>query len=134
MANSYRTFSEMLPLRTEAERAWCKEQLEYLHDSEEDHRAEFEWAFEEDGLWIYATEYGNVDDVVAFVQDFLAEFRPDGCFSLAWAETCSKPRIGEFGGGAVFVTKNTMEYQNTGDWLQEKRLEHEHILKRIFQR
>jgi len=134
MAESYRQFSEMLPLRSEEERAWCSERLEYLHDSEEEHRAEFEWAFEEDGLWIYATEYGNVDDVAAFVQDFLAECRPDGCFSLAWADTCSRPWIGEFGGGAIFVTKDGMEYLITGDWHEERRKDHLSNLQRLFQR
>ena len=55
-------------------------------------------------LWFYAEESGSPDNVAWLVQKFLKRFRPDQCWSLTYAATCSKPRVGEFGGGAVFVT------------------------------
>ena len=55
-------------------------------------------------LWVYAEESGSPDNVAWLVQKFLKKFRPDQCWSLTYSTTCSKPRVGEFGGGAVFVT------------------------------
>ena len=39
---------------------------------------------------------------------------------MEWAETCSKPRIGEFGGGAFVVSKEGSHYMNTGTWACKK--------------
>ena len=75
---------------------------------------EFEYAFHDDHdtpdgwgrhLWLYAEESGNPDHVAWLVQKFLQKFRPDQYWSLTWAATCSKPRVGEFSGGAVFVMR-----------------------------
>jgi hypothetical protein len=64
-------------------------------------------------LWIYAEEGGDVERVAHLVQKFLKKFRPDECWSLSYSTTCSKPRVGEFGGGAVFVTANDIKWQST---------------------
>ena len=86
----------------------------------------FEAAFHDDGdppahyLWLHA-DYGNPDHVAWLVQKFLKQFRPDQCWSLTYAGTCSKPRIGEFGGGAVFVTANKIEWQDAGDFVEQQR-------------
>ncbi len=40
--------------------------------------------------------------------------------ALAWdAETCSKPRVREFGGGGIVVTATEVFVQTTGDYLDE---------------
>ena len=71
---------------------------------------EFQFEFVEDDpdegryLWIYSNDYGNIDKVGHFVQTFLKRFRPNECWSLTYACTCSKPRVGQFGGGTVIVT------------------------------
>ena len=67
-------------------------------------------------LWMYAQDWGYVDNAVQLVQKFLKTFRPDDCWSLAWATTCSKPKLGEFGGGAVFVTAKQVEHQDTWEF------------------
>ena len=73
----------------------------------------FEYAFHDDHdtpdgwgrhLWLYTEESGSPERVAHLVQKFLGRFRPNQCFSLTYATTCSKPRAGEFAGGAVFVT------------------------------
>ena len=132
MANNYRSFSEMLALNTDAEREWCKSYLKDLGDTEDG--TEFGYAFEDQGLWVFTEEYGNVDRVADLVQEFFKEFRPDGIFTLSWSDTCSKPRLGEFGGGAVCVTRNTVEWMTTDDWLTDKQKGHEAELERLFQR
>ena len=72
-------------------------------------------------LWVYAEEYGNPDNVAWLVQKFLKTFRPDQCWSLTWASTCSKPRIGEFGGGAIFVTADEIKWQNAYQFIDDER-------------
>jgi hypothetical protein len=68
----------------------------------------------------YSEESGDIDAVAVIVQAYLRKFAPARCFGLAWAMTCSKPRIGEFGGGAMFVTAKGVEYINTFEWLDRK--------------
>ena len=88
---------------------------------------DFEWEIEESGdkvsMWIYAEEGGNVSNVATFVQQFLRKFHPDKCWSLTWAETCSKMAVGEFSGGAVFVTAEKIEWMGAYDWAQSMQKE-----------
>jgi hypothetical protein len=87
----------------------------------------FDYAFAEESdedrgryLWIYSEENGCVDRVAHLVQKFLRAFRPDRCWSLTYAGTCSKPRVGEFGGGAVFVTATDIKYCNAWGFVEEQ--------------
>jgi hypothetical protein len=63
----------------------------------------FEFTFcDEDGvrnLWLRADDFGDPTHVAWLIHKFLKQFRPDQCWSLTYANTCSKLRIGEFGGG-----------------------------------
>ena len=112
--------------------------IRFLRDKP-DHDAEwdalgFEFSFHEDHdnggyvtdgwgrhLWLYAETWGDVTNVAWLVQKFLKQFRPDQCWSLSYSATCSKPRVGEFGGGAVFVTADTIRWQNAYDFIEEQR-------------
>jgi len=71
-------------------------------------------------LWLYSDECGNPDQVAQFVQKFLRQFRPHDCWSLTYSCTCSKPRVGEFGGGAVFVTADEITWQSSHDFIDEQ--------------
>ena len=55
------------------------------------------------------------------VQAFLKKFRPDAFFALTYAAWCDKLRVGEFAGGALFVTAMSFEILMAGDWVDEKR-------------
>lgn len=72
-------------------------------------------------LWLYAEEGGCVDRVAHLVQKFLREFRPDQCWSLTYATTCSKPRVGEFSGGALFVTAADIKWHNACEVIEQER-------------
>lgn len=72
-------------------------------------------------LWIYAQDWGYVDNVAHLVRKFLKQFRPDDCWSLTWASTCSKPRVGEFGGGAVFVTASDIAWDVAHEFVEQRR-------------
>ena len=86
-----------------------------------------EW-YKEDGeikaLWIYAEEHGQNDSAAYLVQMFLRQFQPDGCWSLTYSYRCSKPRVGEFGGGAVFVTANDAKWMDTHCFVEEQHGQH----------
>jgi len=98
----------------------------YAPDFGED--AGFTYSFSDDGcdedwgrhLWLYTEEWGYVERVAHLVQKFLKESRPDQCWSLTWATTCSKLRVGQFGGGAVFVTASEIKWQVTDDFVEEE--------------
>ena len=72
-------------------------------------------------LWIYARDWGYVGNVAHLVRKFLERFRPDDCWSMTWSQTCSKPRVGEFGGGAVFVTAADIAWGNCYDFVEQRR-------------
>jgi hypothetical protein len=54
--------------------------------------------------WFYSEQCANLDHLAHLWQKFLRTFRPEDCLSATWGLTCTRPRIGAFGGGAVFVT------------------------------
>lgn len=74
----------------------------------------FDWRVGEWSLWL--CDNGDsfcFDEVILFVESFIKKWRPDYVFSMTWAGTCSKPRVGEFGGGWVHITKDRVEYEDT---------------------
>ena len=92
-----------------------------LRDVEEDSYyswPEFDFSFEPEGIWIYSEESSNLDHVAAFVRGFLLKFDPTRCFQLQWANICSKPRVGEFGGGAMLITATDTIRMTTGEILE----------------
>ena len=139
MANNYTQFSETVDDLTPEEIEWWEKELQPYDELEEDeqkawleegrgvddpdHWPSFSWEVQNDYLWIYADEYGNVDNVGIAVQRFLERFRPNGYFTLSWATWCSRPRIGEFQGGALFVTHEGVEWMTTWNWLNKKERE-----------
>ena len=63
--------------------------------------------------WIYTEEWAHIDHAGHVVQAFIRKFRPDYVFKLTWCEYCSKPRIGEFGGGWMVASKDEIVFGNT---------------------
>ena len=86
----------------------------------------FEYEFNDDDesdgwgrhLWLYAKEGGDLERIAHLVQKYLRQFRQQNCWSLTYATTCSKPRVSEFGGGAVFVTAEEVKWQNAYDFVE----------------
>ncbi|MGE0127567.1 MAG: hypothetical protein AB7U82_05770 [Blastocatellales bacterium] len=148
MANNYTLFSEVIRRLNEEERVWCENRLRHLEqvlpnfdenslDEDGEHCAPedepylngagdlgFQWKLtsesNEHELWMYAEESCDLEHVALFVREFLARFRPNEYFTLTWAETCSKPRISEFSGGAVFVTAEDIEWHGATAWICRK--------------
>lgn len=74
---------------------------------------DFGWEIESDRLWVYSEESGSIDNLSIFIMSFLKKFMPTASFSLQWASTCGKMRIGEFNGGAMVVTSNAVLIKGT---------------------
>lgn len=152
MANNYLQFSESLELKNPEEKEWFRRYLDAVdRDSEEhwgragtplteasrfwddlckEHDCEvlsFNVDIRDTHVSFVAEEGGNPDEVAKWVQHFFKEMRPTGkdFFTLSWAETCSKMRTGEFGGGALCVTKDTMEYMSSWSFIEEMTLKYD---------
>ena len=118
MADSYLQFSEQISHITTAERAWWNERLDTFE--EDTGYLGFEWEYtDKHDLWLYADSNGEIDHVATLVQEFIIEHRPSYVFTLQWAETCSKPMLGSFGGGAIIVTRHDVHWLGTHQWLEE---------------
>lgn len=76
---------------------------------------------------IFCEESGDPDAMSTVLQRFLLRFRPDQYITFTWAETCSKPRVDEFGGGAALVTSHSSEWMHAHDWVQDKQAEYDGV-------
>lgn len=112
MANNYLQFSEVLTFETDLEKDWLNAAL---NDGAFSFSSEFT---NEHELWIYSEECADPEEVALFVQAFLRHFGHTDYWTLTWAESCSKPRIGEFSGGALFVTKDKICFSSPWDEIQ----------------
>lgn len=111
------TFEEMPDACSRADITWCGLRIFRelaASDADDDGEAGFQFVLNTDPvtgcyLWLYVEEDGRPDHAAYLVQRFLRAFRPHACWSLTYAVTCSKPRLGAFGGGALFVTADSIE-------------------------
>lgn len=125
MANNYLEFSETIEHLTVEEIDWWSEDATDIGSNCDDTVChDYEIDTNRRSVWFHAEECGNVDAVSLVVHEFLKKFRTDDYFELEWACWCSKPRIGEFYGGGIFVTAKEIRYHCVSDWLGQMRLQH----------
>lgn len=76
---------------------------------------------EGDEVWVNFQE-GNLAAIATIMDYIIQEYPPvPSPQGFTWANTCSKPRIGEFDGGAVVVARGQdWQWLNSGTWLQEQ--------------
>jgi hypothetical protein len=143
MAQNYTFFSFTFPVHNELEHAWIKENLDTYANADSD---DFQYSagfatdlpYHQDDasfdLAIWADESGDsdVEAVIAFIESFFRAMRPTGGFGFEWANTCSKPRPGEFGGGAAFIfgSRATTRCFSTSSWLADQ---YELLESRVFE-
>lgn len=129
MANNYAQFSCLLPLTPE-QTNYAKNLLTQMEDddTERNHRRTtqrryvyFQHNAESDGYWFHSDESGDPEQLALFIHHLIEKFDLPP-FGFDWAFTCSKPRIDEFGGGAVWITKEGFEWLSTSNWLYEKQM------------
>lgn len=71
-------------------------------------------------LWIHDGEYGDVESVIAFVQRLAEELDLTGLWGFDFANTCSRPRLDAFGGGAHVIdlgARKSIGWISTHEWL-----------------
>ena len=71
-------------------------------------------------LWIYDDEHGDVEAVIRFVLRLAEDLDLTGLWGFEYANTCSRPRLGAFGGGGHVIdlgNRTTIGWTNTNEWL-----------------
>lgn len=129
MANNYRQFSFSLKLNDTKESKWFQTQLQRASKKEDSDGIPltcFDWTVypnesskeSDPHVWFRDNgESGDVEQIAGFVEKYLKKFKPNGYFEMTWADTCSKQRIGEFGGGIAVVTAETTHWFNDHQWV-----------------
>ncbi|MBB2201591.1 hypothetical protein [Gluconacetobacter tumulisoli] len=73
-------------------------------------------------LWMRDETTGDPQQVVEFVLRCARAFRLTGRWGFQWANSCSRPRIGAFSGGAHVVDlgkRRTVSWVTTDRWLAQ---------------
>ncbi len=86
---------------------------------------------EKEGVWLHGDESWDVNVAVDLIQAFLHRFNLDWVEELSYADTCSKPRIGEFGGTTLFITKDRIMSNTSRSCLTQLELDAQHGPGRI---
>src|ERR1700722_630812 len=84
-------------------------------------------------LWIHCSQewyddvrieqWCDISHVGEMIRAFLEKFHPNKFFVLTWAETCFKPRRGEFSGGCLFATAKAWKTREVREIANEYILE-----------
>jgi hypothetical protein len=106
MADNYLQFSEFI----EVPAAQHPQADEIIKREKAEREAEEEYLgvgaeIEHRGVWLYADEHGDTDHLETLARALVEELEIDEPFTASWSYACSKPRIGEFGGGAMVVRR-----------------------------
>lgn len=152
MTQRYTKFCAEVPLRSQDEEAWWGEQLAqllvqppvairdratWLRKSTgailvHQHYAIADWVCFETvangvrRLCIVATNRGEPSLIVTLVRDFLKQFRPQGWWAMEWATTSDNAQDADgYGGGAVFVTANSVRWCTPRTFIEEHVADHE---------
>ena len=108
MANHYLQFSVTVTAN-EKTVEWAKKQ--FAEQSNDDENTGFELESYGDGeLYVFDEESGDPEAAANFIQEVLQFSDSEQIVLLEFAMTCSKPRPGEFGGGAVLISRERIEY------------------------
>jgi len=79
-----------------------------------------DWSFEvdknESGIWIHS-DSGGADAACDFVQHLLDRFGIHESVGFEWANTCSKPCLDAYGGGAAIITASEIKSWTSFAWL-----------------
>ena len=71
-------------------------------------------------LWFHDDGQGDVEGVIRFVLRLAKELDLTGLWGFDYANTCSRPRLEAFGGGAHFINlgaRKSIGWLSTHEWL-----------------
>lgn len=90
-------------------------------DDFEDEGLDVNYILNKDSLWFYSLGYSNLELIVNIIQAVMRVHDSKCSIGFKWGYTCSKPRTDGFGGGAVFITKDSQDWLSTQGWLATRR-------------
>ena len=117
MANNYSQFSEMIPCESKEQQDWLMQELA-VGIKDDDGEGYPVCEFETDGkdVWVYSPEFADLDALAEVVVAFQLQFGITKPWTLTWADSCSKPRLGNFGGGGMVVYRGEFWCMSVWDW------------------
>ena len=143
MSNNYTQFSVGIEFDNMAEHDWWLAMLREAAEYQEDEYYEaqyltddikeliyqyggigFEYDIGKASIICYSEECGYLEVLTEMAREFLRKFQPKGCLSFEAVNTCSKPRVGEFGGYGYFITKDDIHFHSVFDWLRNQEIAH----------
>ena len=125
MADYYTMFSTTISYQTEDQRDWLLDKLGsgVIDDNDGESYPVCDIVDEpgDQAIWVYENEGGgDLDALFDIVAEFQKLFSIETPWHISWANTCSKPRLEAFGGGAVFIHKGELAYMSTDSWIAQK--------------
>lgn len=108
MANNYLQFSGALELKNKKEVKWWEKELKRRAAKDEPWPEGVDVVTTKEGehtvILFMAEESGDTEDLSNLIYRFMKETDSKTVFGFAWSETCSKMRVGEFGGGFAVIS------------------------------
>ena len=123
MANYYTEFSFTVDVASEEEARFFVDWVDVDEDDleEDDERWGVEVHNEGRHIWITGGESGSPDNAARMVAEFQEKFNKQEDVQFCWGNSCSKPRLDAFGGGAVLVYKGQVHWApNPELWCMDK--------------
>jgi len=122
MANTYTQFSEMIPCETKEQQEWLMQEIAVaVYDDDGARHPACDLRADRENVWVYSEDSADIGALADIVADFQLRFEVDEPWTLTWAETCSKPRVGQFGGGGVVVYRGKVSWLNTWSWCEAEK-------------
>lgn len=87
---------------------------EWLEEAREAGYVGAEIEVEDNEVWFHHYESINMTHAVAVARILLDLDENEDIFTAEWADTCSRARVGEFGGGAVAFSRHDEAWESTG--------------------
>jgi hypothetical protein len=125
MADYFTHFSCLLDMRTPENAARALKLYDDQPEDEDGFRLSdgFHLSLEREGgteLWIYDDGSGDPERVIEFVLLCAETFDLKGLWGFEYANTCSRPRLDAFGGGAHVIdlgNRKSIGWVSTNEWL-----------------
>lgn len=73
-------------------------------------------------MWMHGYE-PNLEALAGVIAELQEDLQLDSPWGFQYSNSCSKPRLDAYGGGACFIHRGEQEWFNTGRWLDEKMTE-----------
>jgi len=128
MANYFTHFSSLIDVGTSANAIRALALFQQCRDKDQDaddpdvagFALSRQDAPEGSTLWIHDDDHGDVEAVIRFVLRLAEDLDLSGLWGFEYANTCSRPRLDAFGGGAHVINlgkRTTIGWTNTNEWL-----------------